>query len=159
MHGGPPIFDHTRKEPGQSTERLCSSNQRYMESRSSLKTVWWGESAKPGSAKPSCYYGYCSSRCSSSRAKAPSEAESERCMRGCHCLKEGRMGETERGGGMGVCCYTEALAEDLRQPIRARPFITYNIKHTTPFFSAGRCITRGWCCTGQSVAIENRLKM
>lgn len=80
-------------------------------------------------------------------------------MRGCHCLTKERMGKRAGEGGTGVCCYTEALAEDLKQPIRARPFITYNIKHTSPFFNAGRCVTRGWCRAGQSAKMENRIKM
>lgn len=86
---------------------------------------------------------------------AEQKAESEHRIRGRHCLRKGRMGETERGGGMGVCCYTEALAEDLKQPIRARPFITYNIKHTTPFFSAGQ---RG-ALQGVGVALDNLLRI
>lgn len=80
-------------------------------------------------------------------------------MRGCHSLTKGRMGKRAGEGETGVCCYTEVLAEDLKPPIRAQPFITYNIKHTSPFFNAGRCVTRGWCRAGQSAEMENRIKM
>ncbi len=109
MHGGLLIIDHTRKEAGQSTERLCPSNQRYMESRSSLKTVQHGESAKPGSAKPSCYYGYCSSRCSGSRAKPPRRQNPSAVWGAATVLRKRGWGNGQgRGGDRGLLLYGSA---------------------------------------------------
>ncbi len=108
MHGGLLIIDHTRKEAGQSTERLCPSNQRYMESRSSLKTVQHGESAKPGSAKPSCYYGYCSSRCSGSRAKPPRRQNPSAVWGAATVLRKRGWGNGQGRGRGGLLLYGSA---------------------------------------------------